>query len=152
MAHTITIKLQHPAREFAAGESCGFSVRGGVRYYDRQAKKNEFTNYQAVIFAKDKQADFYRDALTAGAIVELTGDNIKVDIYEGQNGQSITLELLNARIGFIEAGSGQEKPKQATQQSRGQSTGQSEPPMDFDDDIPFASIGLPFTTHAIHSI
>ncbi|HHZ4854984.1 TPA: hypothetical protein ACWGW9_004428, partial [Yersinia enterocolitica] len=94
-------------------DSIGFGIRGGVRYYDRKSQKNEFTNYQAVIFAKEgKQAEFYREALMEGAIVELFGESIKVDVYDGQNGQSITLELNNARLGFIEAGNKQGKPQQ----------------------------------------
>ncbi len=154
MGHTITIKLQKPAREFAAGDSIGFGIRGGVRYYDRKSQKNEFTNYQAVIFAKEgKQAEFYREVLIEGAIVEVFGESIKVDIYDGQNGQSITLELNNARLGFIEAGNKQGKPQQQesgksstpqNQQQWGQQHAQGqmqsrpeEPPMDFDDDIPF---------------
>ncbi|HGG2619843.1 TPA: hypothetical protein ACJFUF_001060 [Yersinia enterocolitica] len=156
MGHTITIKLQKPAREFAAGDSIGFGIRGGVRYYDRKSQKNEFTNYQAVIFSKEgKQAEFYREALMEGAIVELFGESIKVDVYDGQNGQSITLELNNARLGFIEAGNKQGKPQQQesgrssapqNQQQWGQQHAQgqqqaahqsSAPPMDFDDDIPF---------------
>ncbi|MGE5000414.1 hypothetical protein AB8884_21850 [Yersinia enterocolitica] len=154
MGHTITIKLQKPAREFAAGDSIGFGIRGGVRYYDRKSQKNEFTNYQAVIFAKEgKQAEFYREALMEGAIVEVFGESIKVDVYDGQNGQSITLELNNARLGFIEAGNKQGKPQQQdsgknsapqNQQQWGQQHAQGqmqsrpeEPPMDFDDDIPF---------------
>ncbi|CNI85508.1 hypothetical protein [Yersinia enterocolitica] len=154
MGHTITIKLQKPAREFAAGDSIGFGIRGGVRYYDRKSQKNEFTNYQAVIFAKEgKQAEFYREVLMEGAIVEVFGESIKVDVYDGQNGQSITLELNNARLGFIEAGNKQGKPQQQesgksstpqNQQQWGQQHAQGqmqsrpeEPLMDFDDDIPF---------------
>lgn len=153
MAHTITIKLQKPAREFAAGDSIGFGIRGGVRYYDRKSQKNEFTNYQAVIFAKEgKQAEFYREVLMEGAIVEVFGEGIKVDVYDGQNGQSITLELNNARLGFIDAGNKQGKPPQQesgkssapqNQQQWGQQHAQgqqhNEPPMNFDDDqdIPF---------------
>ncbi|MDR7875768.1 hypothetical protein [Yersinia mollaretii] len=154
MGHTITIKLQKPAREFAAGDSIGFGIRGWVRYYDRKSQKNEFTNYQAVIFAKEgKQAEFYREVLMEGAIVEVFGESIKVDVYDGQNGQSITLELNNARLGFIEAGNKQGKPQQQesgkssapqNQQQWGQQHAQGqmqsrpeEPPMDFDDDIPF---------------
>ncbi|MFW5402716.1 hypothetical protein V2A85_24045, partial [Yersinia sp. 1252 StPb PI] len=70
-------------------------------------------------------------------------------------GQSITLELNNARLGFIEAGNKQGKPQQQesgkssapqNQQQWGQQHAQgqqqathqnNEPPMDFDDDIPF---------------
>lgn len=135
MAHSITIKLQQPAREFAAGESVGFGIRGGVRYYDRKAQKNEFTNYQAVIFAKEgAQAEFYRSALTAGAIVEVSGDNIKVNTFDGQNGLQVTLDILNARLGFIASGS-DESPAQRKPATK--PTTQSSPPMDFDDDITF---------------
>ncbi|EPB3316271.1 hypothetical protein ACRFS9_000733 [Escherichia coli] len=101
MAHSITVRLNKPAREFQAGENIGFNIRAGVQYYDRQTKKKEWTNYSAVVFAKPgAQADYYRSVLVEGGIVEITGENIRVDVYQGQNGQSITLELLNAKIGF----------------------------------------------------
>ncbi|MBY7195536.1 hypothetical protein K7A31_10200 [Escherichia fergusonii] len=41
--------------------------------------------------------------------MEITGENIRVDVYQGQNGQSITLELLNAKIGFAASGNGQQQ-------------------------------------------
>lgn len=67
---------------------------------DRQTKKEEWTSYSANVFAKPgDQADFYRSVLVEGSVVEITGENIKVDVYQGQNGQSITLELLNAKPG-----------------------------------------------------
>ena len=95
MAHSITVRLNKPAREFQAGENIGFNIRAGVQYYDRQTKKKEWTNYSAVVFAKPgAQADYYRSVLVEGGIVEITGENIRVDVYQGQNGQSITLELL----------------------------------------------------------
>lgn len=99
MAHSITVRLNKPAREFQAGENIGFNIRAGVQYYDRQTKKKEWTNYSAVVFVKPgAQADYYRSVLVEGGIVEITGENIRVDVYQGQNGQSITLELLNAKI------------------------------------------------------
>ncbi|EKJ8216976.1 hypothetical protein [Citrobacter sedlakii] len=124
MAHSITVRLNKPAREFQAGENIGFNIRAGVQYYDRQTKKKEWTNYSAAVFAKPgAQADYYRSVLVEGGIVEITGENIKVDVYQGQNGQSITLELLNARIGFANSGSNQ---RPATQ-----------PQETYDDAIPF---------------
>lgn len=124
MAHSITVRLNKAAREFQAGDSIGFNIRAGVQYYDRQSKQKEWTNYSAVVFAKPgAQADYYRNVLVEGGIVEITGDNIKVDVYQGQNGQSITLELLNARIGF--ANSGSQQPSNNSQ------------PQPFDDSIPF---------------
>lgn len=125
MAHTITARLNKAAREFQAGENIGFNIRMGVQYYDRQKKQKEWTNYSAVIFAKPgPQADYYRSVFVEGGIVEVTGENIRLDIYDGQNGQSITLELLNARVGF--ATSGQANGNQ-----------QSNSPPQFDDSIPF---------------
>lgn len=60
MAHSITVRLNKPAREFQAGENIGFNIRAGVQYYDRQTKKKEWTNYSAVVFAKPgAQADYY---------------------------------------------------------------------------------------------
>lgn len=106
MAHSITVRLNKTAREFQAGDSIGFNIRAGVQYYDRQSKQKEWTNYSAAVFAKPgAQADYYRNVLVEGGIVEITGENIKVDVYQGQNGQTITLELLNARIGFATSGS-----------------------------------------------
>ena len=82
MAHSITIKLNKAANEFQAGESVGFSVRGGVQYYDHKTKQKEWTNYSAVIFAKAQgQIDFYRSALTEGAVIEIGGKSQKVDVY-----------------------------------------------------------------------
>ncbi|WP_342221932.1 hypothetical protein [Candidatus Fukatsuia endosymbiont of Tuberolachnus salignus] len=112
MAHTITLKLQQAAREFTATDAIGLALRGGVKYYDRKLKTHAFTNYQAVLFAKaGNQADFYRETLNPGAIVELFGESIKIDTYEGKNGQAIVLELNNARLGFVDAGQQTQRPQ-----------------------------------------
>lgn len=49
-------------------------------------------------------------------------------------------------------GWGQPQQPQAQQQQPKQQTPQSEPPMDFDDDIPFAPIGLMYPRHLINVI
>ncbi len=120
MAHSITIKLNKPANIFQAGESTGFSIRGGVQYYDHKTKQKEWTNYSAVIFARQPgQIDFYTSALVEGAIVEVMGKNQKIDIYEGgQNGASYTIELLEASLGYI-GFAGSAAPQQAAQQGGG---------------------------------
>lgn len=102
MAHSITIKLNKAANEFQAGESVGFSVRGGVQYYDHKTKQKEWTNYSAVIFAKAPgQIDFYRSALIEGAVIEVGGKSQKVDVYQGQNGATYTIELQDAWLGMV---------------------------------------------------
>jgi len=116
MAHTIVGKLNKAATQFQAGESVGFGVRIGVKYYDRDTKQNEFTNYEAVIFAKaPAQIQFYQSALVEGAIIEISGDQQKIKTFDGQNGQSISIELLNAKLGYIHSPN-QQAPQQQVQQ------------------------------------
>jgi single-strand DNA-binding protein len=121
MSITITGKLNEAANEFQAGESIGFGMRLGEKYYDRDTQQNEWTNYKFVIFAKKPaQINFYRDALQKGAVIEVTGKRQKIDKYEGQNGLSLSIEIIDASLGFIstdgaEAGTTQ-APQSAPQQ------------------------------------
>ena len=102
MSTTITGKLTKAANEFQAGESIGFGLRLGVRHYDRKTKQKEWTNYSCVVFAKaSAQIDYYRQVLQIGSIVEVTATHEKIDVYEGSNGPSYTIELINAQIGNV---------------------------------------------------
>ena len=113
MSTTITIKLNAPASQFQAGESTGFGIRGGVRYYDRETKQNEWTNYEAVVFAKQAgQIQFYQQALVAGAVVEVMGKQEKIRTFEGQNGLKLSIELIDASLGMIHTG---DQPQQQQQ-------------------------------------
>lgn len=44
MAHSITVRLNKPAREFQAGENIGFNIRAGVQYYDQGESVNKLLN------------------------------------------------------------------------------------------------------------
>lgn len=115
MATTVTGKLNKPASQFQAGESTGFGLRLGVKYYDRETKADAYTNFEAAIFAKaPAQIQFYQQALVEGAIVEVSGDKIKIRKYQGQNGLSLSIELLDAKLGAVFAPQGQ-APQQAQQ-------------------------------------
>lgn len=101
MSTTITGKLNKDASEFQAGESTGFGVRLGVQYYDRETQQKEWTNFEAAIFAKaPAQINFYRDILREGAIVEVSCDQLKIKSFDGQNGTMLSLEMLNAKLGY----------------------------------------------------
>lgn len=101
MSTTITGKLNKDASEFQAGESTGFGVRLGVQYYDRETQQKEWTNYEGAIFAKaPAQINFYRDILREGAIVEVSCDQLKIKSFDGQNGTMLSLEMLNAKLGY----------------------------------------------------
>lgn len=125
MAHTITGKLNKAATTFQAGDSIGFGLRLGVQYYDRETKQKEWTNYEAVIFAKPgAQADFYASSLVEGSIVEVSGPTLKIKRFEGQNGLSLSIEIVEAKVGYIgTAGTGQHK--QQAQQGYSQQPAQN---------------------------
>lgn len=117
MAHTICGKLNKAATQFQAGESTGFGLRLGVKYYDRETKKDEYCNYEAVIFAKaPAQIQFYQNVLVEGAVVEVSGDKQKIRQFQGQNGLSLSIELLDAKLGFVHSPNQQSSNGQANQQ------------------------------------
>lgn len=100
--HAITGKLTKPAHQFQAGESVGFGIRLGVKYRDPKTKQDEWTNYQAAIFAKTpNQIAFYQSALVEGAIVTVTAEQLKIDSYEGQQGTLLSIDMLNARLSYV---------------------------------------------------
>jgi len=160
MAHTVTGKLNKSANQFQAGESVGFGIRIGVKYYDRSTKQDAWTNYSATVFAKNpNQIAFYQSALVEGSIVSVSGESLAVETYDGPNGQVITLSMNNSRIEFIHNPVQQPAPQQggyqqpAPQQApRAQAphghpdNNRSQPPQqppqpngftDFNEDIPF---------------
>jgi len=179
MATTVTGKLNKAASQFQAGESTGFGLRLGVKYYDRETKADAWTNFEAVVFAKaPAQVQFYQQALVEGAIVEVSGDKLKIRQFQGNNGLSLSIELLDAKLGAVFAPQGQQPQQQAQQPQQPQQPRQAPPqyqqqqppvqaqgfnqaqpagyqgqtqqqamtnpagPIDFDQDMPFAPIGL----------
>lgn len=150
MATSITGKLNKHAQIFPAGESTGFGIRLGVKFYNRETKQEEWTNYQAVVFAKAAtQVQFYTQALVEGAIVEISGDKQRIRQFQGQNGLQLSIEILDAKLGFIggnpvQAGAPQSNRHPAPAYNQpGAGYGQQiqQPPVgpaiDFSDDIPF---------------
>jgi len=122
MATTITVKLNKAANEFQAGESIGFGINAGIQVYNHKTKEKEWTNYKAAIFARQSgQIEFYRSALTEGAIVEITAPHERIDSYEGQNGVSLTIELIDAKLGAVFSGLKSDNNASQSNQSNAQS-------------------------------
>jgi hypothetical protein len=100
MATTVTGKLNKAATQFQAGESTGFGVRIGVKYYDRELKADAWTNYEAVIFAKaPAQVQFYQSVLVEGSVIEITGTKQRIRQFQGTNGLQLSIEILDAQLG-----------------------------------------------------
>ena len=105
MSTTVTGKLNKAANQFQAGESTGFSVRIGVKFRDPKTKEDSWTNYQAVLFAKAPgQIQFYQSALVEGSVIEITAEQLKIDVYQGEQGPMYSIDMLNARLGYVHAG------------------------------------------------
>jgi len=137
MATTVTGKLNQAARTFQAGNSTGFGIRIGVKYRDPKTKQDEWTNYQAAIFASTpNQVSFYQSVLVEGSVVEVSAESLRINSFDGQNGQVLSIDMLNARLGFVHSPS-QGQPQQHQQQQQQSAPQYNEPPMDFDDEIPF---------------
>lgn len=117
MSTTIVGKLNKDARQFQAGESTGFSVRLGVKFRDPKTKQDEWTNYQAVIFAKAPgQIQFYQNVLVKDSVIEVTADQLKVDSFDGDNGPILSIDMLNARVGYVHTGDQPQQQGQGNQQ------------------------------------
>jgi single-strand DNA-binding protein len=126
MATTITGKLNKPANTFQAGESTGFGVRLGVKYRDPKTKEDAWCNYSAVIFAKSSgQIQFYQSALVEGAVIEVTAEQLKIDSFQGKDSVMLSIEMLNARLGYIHTPQG---AQQSAPQQQGGFQGQQQAP------------------------
>jgi hypothetical protein len=105
MSVTVTGKLNKAANKFQAGESLGFGVRLGVKFYNRETKAQEWTNYEAVIFAKQgEQANFYESALVEGSVIEVSGSGCQIKTFEGSNGPIHSISILDSKLGYVGKG------------------------------------------------
>jgi single-strand DNA-binding protein len=105
MSVTVTGKLNKAANQFQAGDGKGFGIRLGVKFYNRETKEQEYTNYEAVIFAKEgAQADFYASALVEGSVVELSGSGCQIKTFEGSNGPIHSISILDSKLGYVGKG------------------------------------------------
>ena len=128
MSTTITGKLNKAPNQFQAGDSTGFGMRLGVQYYDRETKQKEWTNYEFVVFAKaPQQIQFYQQALIEGSVVEVTATAEKIKQFQGNNGLSLSIELIDAKLGMVHTGQQQQPNHQQQPQQNYQQPQQNRP-------------------------
>ena len=93
-------------------------------------------------------------------MVELSGTTQKIKSFDGQNGQVLSIEIHDAKLGFVQTGQQSPQPQQsplqlyrAPQQATQQAQPQyNEPPIAYSDDIPFAPVGLMHSNNLMHCI
>ena len=125
MAHTITCKLNNDARQHQNSAGVTFFVSLGEKNYNHKTKQAEYTNYDAALFAKDSQIDFYSKCLVKGAIVEVSGTGLIMEVDPSGQYQP-KLIIQDAKLGFVndELAAPQQGYGQAPQQPMQQSPAQ----------------------------
>lgn len=102
MGVSVTGKLNKAASQFQIEGGMGFGLRLGVKYYCRESKSEKWTNYELAVFAKvPAQIQFYQQALVEGTIVEVSGDKLAIKQFQGQNGLQLSIEILDAKLGYV---------------------------------------------------
>tara|TARA_R110000851_G_scaffold117746_1_gene244716 strand:+ start:17 stop:493 length:477 start_codon:yes stop_codon:yes gene_type:complete len=118
MSHSITAKLNNPAREHQGQNGVTFFVSLGEKNYDFKNKTSVWTNYDAALFAKDAQIQFYRDFLVQGAVIEVSGTGIIIDDADKQYKPKLMIQ--DAKLGFTNSdGAVKTQQAPAPQQAQG---------------------------------
>ncbi|HBR2411227.1 single-stranded DNA-binding protein [Klebsiella pneumoniae] len=138
------------------------TVATSEHWRDKQTgEQKEQTEWHRVVIS-GKLAEIAGEYLRKGSEVYLEGrlrtrkwtDQNGVDKYttEIQVGINGTMQMLGGKQGGSEQTPAPRNNGQPQRQAPQQHSQHSEPPMDFDDDIPFAPVTLPFPRHAVYAI
>ena len=130
-----------------------FAVELSESWKDKDGNR-QYSNYRCSLFASTPGSiNYNKEVLVEGAIVSVSSETLQV-VSREHNGKTYThLEMINPKLVFAKAPEGAAPQQQVPQQQRApQQSQQSAPPADFDDSIPFASIGLQHARHAIYAL
>lgn len=133
------------------------TVATSEQWRDKQtSEQKEQTEWHRVVIS-GKLAEIAGEYLRKGSEVYLEG-KLRTRKWADHSGvEKYTTEVLVGvggvmqMLGSKQEGNRQSAPQQGSQQQSASSTSNA-PPMDFDDDIPFAPVTLPFPRHTIHAI
>ncbi|HDH0722383.1 TPA: single-stranded DNA-binding protein [Klebsiella aerogenes] len=138
------------------------TVATSEQWRDKQTgEQKEHTEWHRVVIS-GKLAEIAGEYLRKGSEVYLEGklrtrkwtDHNGVDKYttEIQVGINGTMQMLGGKQVGNEQNMSTRNSAQPQTPAAEQKYERSEPPMDFDDDIPFSPVTLPFPRHTIHVI
>lgn len=103
-----------------------FAVDLSERYKDKDGQ-TQYTNYRAVLFAKESMLDWYNEAFQEGKVVSLSAESLSVDVRDKDGKTYVTVNMNNPRLEFSQRGDSKPQQQQRQQQQQQQ----------FDSDIPF---------------
>ncbi|VYT37817.1 single-stranded DNA-binding protein [Citrobacter amalonaticus] len=134
------------------------TVATSEQWRDKQTgEQKEQTEWHRVVIS-GKLAEIAGEYLRKGSEVYLEG-KLRTRKWTDQSGvEKYTTEVLVGvggamqMLGSKQEGNRQSVPQQQGSQQQSASSTNNAPPMDFDDDVPFAPVTLPFPRHTIHAI
>lgn len=118
-----------------------FAVDLSERYKDKDGQ-TQYTNYRAVLFAKESMLDWYNEAFQEGKVVSLSAESLSVDVRDKDGKTYVTVNMNNPRLEFSQRGDSQPQQNQRQQHQQQQQQQQRQQPQpqqqqQFEDDIPF---------------
>lgn len=116
-----------------------FAVDLSERYKDKDGQ-TQYTNYRAVLFAKESMLDWYNEAFQEGKVVSLSAESLSVDVRDKDGKTYVTVNMNNPRLEFSQRGDSQPQQNQRQQQQQQKNHQQQMQPQtqqQFDDSIPF---------------
>lgn len=135
-----------------SGEWKMYAVELSESFKDKQGTR-QYTNYRATFFAsKENIRNWYDHALTEGKIITATCESLTIQQRESNGKNYITLEMNNPNLSFTQRDNNQSQPAQSNQQwgqpqqpagnrpapkNKPNPSQSNEPPIDYDDTIPF---------------
>lgn len=144
--HVITGKIRRAPftkeGQNANGNWKMFAVDLSERYKDKDGQ-TQYTNYRAVLFAKESMLDWYNEAFQEGKVVSLSAESLSVDVRDKDGKTYVTVNMNNPRLEFsqrVDSETQQQMQNQQRQQQPQQQQQQQQQPQQqnqFDDDIPF---------------
>ncbi|EKG5461775.1 hypothetical protein O3X72_004608 [Salmonella enterica] len=141
--HVITGEIRKEPFVKQGANGTLYIVELSESFKDREGNR-QYTNYKFFFNAKsDGMNNWYREAFQQGKVISVSCDQLRIDSseYNGQIYNTLTSAGF-ANLQFSQRGGQQQAPQQQSQPRQQQQTLQqapqnNEPPMDFDDDIPF---------------
>lgn len=152
--HVITGEIRKEPRVKAGANGTLYIVELSERYKDRD-QQWQYTNYTFFFNAKSEGLNgWYQEAFQVGKVISVSCETLRIESREYEGKVYNTLQAGGfANLIFSQRG-GQQAPQQSQprQQTQSQPRQSTEPPIDFDDDIPFASVGLQYGKHRIYAL
>lgn len=140
----------------AKGEWQLFAVELSESWRDKDGNR-QYSNYRCSLFASTPGSiNYNKEVLVEGAVISVSSETLQV-VSREHNGKTYThLEMIQPRVVFAKAPEGGQQPQsqqqRAPQTQNRPSPQQSDPKVDFDDDVPFAPLGLQYAKHAIYAL